>query len=149
MTNKKSDTVIDAIQRDHREVEQLLAAVSSASGQARRRAFDELAAKLRAHEAAEQKVVHPLTAEEGDADEARVLQAEESAASKALEKLEGLDVDSAQFERGFAKLRADVLAHAQEEERDEHPRLMADTPPDELERRKEQFEKAEREAARR
>ena len=113
------------------------------------RAFDELATKLKAHEAAEQKVVHPLTAEEGDADEARVLQAEESAASRALAKLEGLDVDSAPFETGFAKLKADVLAHAQEEERDEHPRLVQDTPADELERRKAQFEKVERETARR
>ena len=78
-----------------------------------------------------------------------MLQAEESAASQALAKLEGLDVDSAPFESGFAKLKADVLAHAQEEERDEHPRLVQDTPADELERRKAQFEKVEREAARR
>jgi hypothetical protein len=143
-----NDTVIDAIQRDHREVEQMLGAVMSVSGDARRQAFDRLATKLKAHEAAEQKVVHPLTAEEGDADEAQALQAEESAASKAIKQLEGLDVDSDEFERGFAKLKADVLAHAQEEESSEHPRLIQETPADELERRKEQFEQAEQEATR-
>ena len=146
MADEKS-TVIDAIQRDHREVEQLLEAVTSRSGDARRRAFDELAAKLKAHEAAEQKVVHPLTEEEGDADEAEALRAEESAASKALAGLVGLDVDSAEFERGFARLKADVLAHAQEEEHDEHPRLMAETSSDELQRRRQMFEDAERDAA--
>jgi hypothetical protein len=144
-TNKS--TVIDAIQRDHREVEQMLEAVTSASGEARRRAFDQLAAKLKVHEAAEQQVVHPLSAEEGNAGEAQVLEAEESAASRALQELEGLDVDSREFENGFARLKADVLAHAQEEEHDEHPRLMRDTPTEELERRKDMFEKAEREAA--
>jgi hypothetical protein len=145
---KNKSTVIDAIQRDHREVEQMLEAVTSASGDERRRAFDELAVKLKAHEAAEQQVVHPLTAEEGDAEEARVLEAEESAAAKAIKKLEGLDVDSPEFESAFARLKTDVLAHAQEEERDEHPRLLEETPVDELERRKVQFEQAERDAAR-
>jgi iron-sulfur cluster repair protein YtfE (RIC family) len=147
MAKDKIGTVIDAIQRDHREVEEMLEAVTSASGDARRDAFEKLAAKLKAHEAAEQQVVHPLTAEEGGADEARALQDEESAAARAIKKLEGLDVDSAEFEKSFASFKADVLAHAQEEERDEHPQLLRETPTDELERRKDQFEKAEREAA--
>ena len=143
----KDDTLIDAIQRDHREVEEMLEAVTSAKGSARRDAFEQLAAKLKAHEAAEQKVVHPLTVEEGDADEARALQAEESAASSALKELEGLDVDSPEFENAFARLKEDVLAHAEEEEHEEHPRLMRETSTDELERRKQMFEDAERDAA--
>ena len=113
-----------------------------------RDAFGRLAAKLKAHEAAEQKVVHPLAAHEGDADEAQALQAEESAASNALRELEGLDVDSREFESAFDRLKTDVLAHAQEEEREEHPRLMRETSMDELLRRKEMFEDAERDAAR-
>ena len=75
------------------------------------------------------------------------LRAEESAAEKALGELESLDVDSPEFERGFARLKADVLAHAQEEEREEHPRLMDETSPEELERRGQMFEDAERAAA--
>jgi hypothetical protein len=142
----ENSTVIDAIQRDHREVEQMLEAVTSRSGDARRQAFDRLAAKLKAHEAAEQQVVHTLAEEEGEADEAKALRAEESAASKALKELQDLDVDSAEFERGFARLKADVLAHAQEEEHDEHPRLMRETSVDELERRRQMFEDAERAA---
>ena len=149
MANDPSGTVIEAIQRDHRDVEQMLESVTSSSGDKRRRAFWELAAKLKAHEAAEQTVVHPLTAEEGNTAEAKALEAEESAASKALKKLEGVDVDSAEFESGFARLKADVLAHAKEEEHDEHPQLMRDTSPDELARRRQMFEDAERSAAKR
>ena len=107
MADQKSD-VIDAVRRDHREVEAMLEAVESSSGDERRRAFEQLGVKLKAHEAAEQKVVHPLTAEEGSADEVDTLLTEESAASSALKKLEGLDVDSAEFERGFARMKADV-----------------------------------------
>jgi iron-sulfur cluster repair protein YtfE (RIC family) len=147
VADDKSVGLVDAIQRDHREVEQMLEAVTSSSGDARRQAFEQLAAKLKAHETAEQKVVHPLTAEEGGADEAEALQAEESAAANALKKLEGLEVDSPDFERGFARLKADVLAHAQEEEQDEHPLLIRDTPDDELERRGQMFEAAEQDAA--
>ena len=141
------ETLIDAVRRDHREVAEMLQRVTSAAGEARRDAFAELAAELKAHEAAEQQIVHPLTVEEGDADEARALEAEESSASAALKKLEGLEVDSPEFESGFARLRADVLAHAQEEEQQEHPRLMRETSQDELERRKDMFEDAERVAS--
>ena len=147
MSDDRRTDLIAAIQRDHREVEQLLTTVTSASGDARRRAFAELADKLKAHEAAEQKVVHPLTEQEGDPEEAQALRAEESAAAKALGKLEGLDADSPEFERAFEQLKADVLAHAQEEERDEHPRLQRETSADELERRGEQFEAEEARAA--
>ena len=49
--------------------------------------------------------------------------------------------------RIFARLKTDVLAHAEEEEHDEHPRLLRDTPDDELQRRKQMFEDAERDAA--
>src|SRR3954469_8740562 len=148
MADDKSGTLIDAVQRDHREVERMLAAVESASGDGRYRAFEQLAAKLKAHEAAEQTVVHPLTAEEGHAEEAQALRAEESAAATALEQLERLDVDSTEFENGFTRLKNDVLAHAREEEHDEHPRLLRETPDDELQRRRQLFEDAERAAGR-
>ena len=52
---------------------------------------------------------------------------------------------SVQGERVFMR-RLNVLARAQEEEHDEHPRLMRDTSADELERRRQMFEDAERDA---
>jgi len=147
MPDTSSHNLIDAVQQDHREVERLLDAVESASGDARRDAFAQLVEKLKAHEAAEQKVVHPLTTELGDADEAEALEAEESAAEKAIKELEGLDVDSPEFEAGFARLRSDVVQHAEEEEREEHPLILSETSDDELQRRGAEFEAAERTAA--
>jgi hypothetical protein len=141
--------VVAAVQQDHREIEQMLAKVESASGNTRRQAFDRLATKMKAHESAEEQVVHPLAKQEGYADTVDELVDEEMTASKALEKLQGLDVDSDAFERAFSELKRDVLAHAQQEERDEHPGLMEDTPAEELERRAELFEQAEQNAARR
>ncbi len=147
MPDTASNNLIEAVQQDHREVERMLEAVESASGDVRRDAFSQLVEKLKAHEAAEQQVVHPLTTELGDADEAAALKAEESAAEKAIKELEGLDVDSPEFESGFARLRSDVLEHAEEEEREEHPLILSETSDDELQRRGAEFEKAEQAAS--
>jgi len=126
----------------------MLERVESASGDARREAFDRLATKMKAHETAEEQVVHPLAKEEGNADTVDELVDEEMTAARALEELEGLDVDSDEFESAFAELKRDVLAHARQEERDEHPRLMEETPAEELERRAGLFDQAEQDAAR-
>ncbi len=124
----------------------MLESVESASGAARRQAFDRLAGKLKAHEIAEEKVVHPLADKEGNSETVDELVDEETTASKALKKLDGMDVDSDEFEKAFAELKRDVLAHAQQEERDEHPQLMQDTSSEELDRRAKLFEQAEADA---
>jgi hypothetical protein len=90
--------------------------------------------------------VHPLAKQEGLGDTVDELVDEEMTASEALQRLETMDVDSDEFERAFGDLKRDVLAHAQQEERDEHPSLMQDTSPEELERRAGLFEQAEQQA---
>jgi hemerythrin superfamily protein len=146
VNNAEATGVVGAVQRDHREIEQMLDNVESSSGAKRQDAFARLAEKLQAHEAAEEKVVHPLAKDEGNAGTVDELVGEEQTASKALEKLQGLDVDSEAFEQAFQQLKRDVLAHAEQEERDEHPRLLEETPADELERREGMFEREERSA---
>ncbi len=143
MAETKGEGLIEVVQRDHREVERMLEAVTAASGESRRQAFEQLAEKLKAHEAAEQEVVHPLAASEGEAKEVAALRSEESAASTLLKELKGLDVDSPEFEEGFARLKADVSAHAEEEEHEEHPRLVSETSPEELQRQGQEFKKVE------
>lgn len=147
MTKQEPTGVVAAVQRDHREIEQLFEAVESAQGQSRRDAFDRLAGKLRAHEEAEEQVVHPLAKSDGIEGTVEELEQEEQTASTALGKLEGMDVDSDEFARAFTKLKRDALAHAQQEERDEHPRLLADIPTDELERSADAFDRVERSAS--
>lgn len=147
MSNGQVTGVVALVQQDHREIEQMLDRVETSGGAARRDAFDRLASKMKAHETAEEQVVHPLAKQEGNADTVDELVGEENTASQALQRLEGMDVDSDEFERAFAELKRDVLAHAQQEEREEHPGLMHDTPADELERRADLFEQAEEDAA--
>jgi hemerythrin superfamily protein len=144
---QQNPDLIAAVRRDHREIEQMIDAVESTSGGERREALDRLVQKLKAHETAEEEVVHPLAKDEGNEQTVGALIAEETAASRALAKLEGLDTDSRGFDEAFASLKRDVLAHAQQEERDEHPRLAQQTPNDELARRGAMFEKAENDAA--
>ena len=57
--------------------------------------------------------------------------------------LAGMDTGSREFAVAFAELKRDVIAHAQQEERDEHPQLLADTPAAELDRRVARFEQVE------
>ena len=146
MSNGQVTGVVATVQQEHRKIEQMLDRVESASGDDRRDAFDRLASKMKAHEMAEEAVVHPLAQQEGNADTVESLIDEENTASRALARLEAMDVDSDEFETAFAQLKRDVLAHAQEEEREEHPKLMHDTSSEELDRRAEMFERAEREA---
>lgn len=147
MSNGQVTGVIAAVQQEHREIEQMLDRVESASGDTRRDAFGRLASKMKAHEMAEEKVVHPLAEQEGNGGTVEMLVDEESTASQALARLEAMDVDSKEFEKAFSELKRDVLAHAQQEEREEHPGLMQDTSSEELERRAGLFEQAERDAA--
>ena len=64
-----SDTnVIDLIQHDHQEIEALLARVADRGNSTRSEAFDQLAAHLARHEAAEQAVVRPEIAKIDDSE---------------------------------------------------------------------------------
>jgi hemerythrin superfamily protein len=138
--------VLAAVQRDHRQIEQMIATVERTSGNAKQDAFEDLVRKLAVHETAEEMVVHPLTKEVGAGQVADSVLGEEDKAKKALSDLDGMDVTSSEFETKFAKIKTDVLAHAQHEERDEHPRIMQTEPREKLERLASVFEMAEKTA---
>jgi len=138
--------VIAAVQRDHREIEQLFATVESTRGDARREAFEDLVRKLAVHETAEEEVVHPLAKDVGADDVAQDVLAEEDEAKTALSNLDGMDVTSADFGSQLEQFKSEVIAHATHEEREEHPRIMANTEPEKLEKLERVFEMAEKTA---
>ncbi|HEX5095003.1 MAG TPA: hemerythrin domain-containing protein [Acidimicrobiia bacterium] len=144
--NHSETDVVDAIRKDHREIEQMLAAVESAQGTAKKDAFDQLARKLSAHEAAEEEVVHPLTEDLGATDVAASVEMEESEASVLLSDMASMDVASSEFEAAFQKLKLAVMAHARHEESEEHPRLKENESPDYLVQLADEYESAEEEA---
>jgi hypothetical protein len=142
----QNQTVIDEIQRDHREIETMLDRVAAGSGAERSAAFAALADHLAKHEAAEQAVVRPEM-DEVDADEAEDRDAEESTADAMIAQLRGMDPDSAEFEDLFATFRQAVLEHAQHEETEEHPELEANVSTERLVEMADEFVEAENQAS--
>src|SRR5207237_6316159 len=127
---------------DHRQIEQMLSKVELATGTARQEAFGELVRKLAVHETAEEEVVHPLAREVGAEDVVDAVLHEEDEAKKTLARLDGVDVTSADFDARFAQIKADVTAHAQHEEQEEHARILQNAPREKLERLASVFELA-------
>lgn len=112
------------------------ATAAAARGDTRAEAFVRLRRLLAVHETAEEEIVHPKARQELPAGESVVEQrlAEERQAKQALRELEDLDPDpdSADFDAKFGKLRQDVLAHAEAEEREEFAALAEQLDEDQL-----------------
>jgi hypothetical protein len=115
--------LIQVIRQDHAEITSLLAAVGDNPSVEN---FGRLARKIEVHETTEQEIVHPLAASvDGGEPVAHMRLAEESAGTKALEQLEAMGVDDPGFAAAFAAFRGAVLSHAEHEEGEEHPKLVA------------------------
>lgn len=142
---EETTNVIDVIQRDHQQIEVLLARVADHHEPERDAAFDDLAALLVRHEAAEEAVVRPEVAKI-DGTEAQARNNEEATADAMLARLRVIDVASPGFDSLFAEFRDAVLRHAHHEEGEEHPKLQAGLDPDKLEDMGEQFLEMERDA---
>jgi phage terminase small subunit len=120
-------TVIDLLLEQHALIEELFQLVETSEGEAKQAAFDELAALLQMHEAAEAELVHPLAAQDADSGE-EVINARLEEEDEAKDLLAGLmesGIGAASFDPDFQALRAAVLEHATREERYEFNRLKA------------------------
>ncbi len=116
--------VVDFLQDQHRQVRGLLEQVRASAPSQRQAPFDAVRELLARHETGEEMVIRPVTRTlpSGNAI-AQSRMNEENEAKKALADLEKLDVGSDEFMSSFDVFRADVLKHAEEEERDEFPAL--------------------------
>jgi hemerythrin superfamily protein len=119
------DGVTAVIGPQHERVKALLAAVGQQTGGKRATAFYQLRLLLALHETAEEQVIHPQVQRLLEFRERAFLDriAEEQTAAQAIRALEGLDVDSDQFNASFGPLAASVTEHAAAEESDEWPAL--------------------------
>lgn len=144
--NGTAEGLVTAVQEVHRQIKSLLNEV--ADGTDRERAFERLAKVAAAHEAAEQRVVHPLTARaRGGKSVAAERVEEEHKGEEVLDKLKKMGPGDPGFEALFSKFRAAVLEHAENEERDEHPILQRELSADESRRAAEEFRNAQSVAA--
>jgi len=120
-----SKDVIGFLKGQHEQIKGLFENVVAARGAKREKIFVELKSLLSAHEAAEEKVVHPEAKQTlpGGPAEVAARVGEETEAKKALAALSQLDVSSDEFETKIRKLQGAVLAHAKSEEKEEFDKL--------------------------
>ena len=117
--------VVAILLEQHARIRDLFARLSRVTGEDRQRAFDELRALLAVHEAAEELIVRPVAKKTAGADEADARNSEEKEASEVLRKLESMDVAGPEFLAVLAEFERAVGEHAEHEEREEFPAIVA------------------------
>lgn len=118
--------IVQLLLTQHTRIRELFAQVREASGPAKERLFGELRQLLVSHEAAEEMIVRPVTRAAATGGKvAAERNSEESDATRLLAGLEQMGTSSPQFDTELARLEASVAAHAQREESDEFPLLLA------------------------
>lgn len=117
--------VIGILLRQHARIQELFSDIESATGEHKRHAFDELRALLAVHETAEEMVLRPVTRKTAGEEVARARMAEEDEATKVLKHLEKLDTGSAEFDQQLAGFKQAVVDHAEHEEHEEFPAIIA------------------------
>lgn len=126
--NDERHDVVDLLLAQHQRIRSMFEEVLQAKGEARQERFEELRRFLAVHETAEEMVVHPRVraADDGRAIvEARL--DEENSAKKLLADLDGMSWTDPGFGTGLVALKTAVLAHAENEEREEFPVLRRHT----------------------
>lgn len=133
---------------DHQEAKRLLDRFDSLPASQRDQAFCEVTYELVRHEVAEEEVVYPALRRyvDGGDDIADMRIAEQSTAEQLLADMEKAGVESPEFSSMFVKLRTDVLAHAEAEERTVFPELTSCIGADDLRQLGRRYETAKKAA---
>lgn len=118
------DDIVGILRHQHALIPDLFSEVHGSTGAHRRRAFNELRALLAVHEAAEEMVLRPVTAEIARS-VADARNREEKEAARLLRELERTDIHSEEFRRRLTAFQKAVIRHAEHEENDEFPILRA------------------------
>lgn len=107
--------VLELLTAQHREVDELFARIE-AGGSDRRALFGELADKLAAHAAAEERVFYPAVMSRATTDQLHEAVEEHLSIKRLLADLGVLDVDAPAFRAKLSVLKEQVTHHAHKEE---------------------------------
>lgn len=119
--------VVRILLEQHVRIRELFAEVKGTAGEPKQHAFDELRALLAVHETAEEMILRPVTSQVTDGKAvADARNHEEAEANKVLAELEHLDTASAEFDALLAQFEQSVVHHAEHEEAEEFPRVLAE-----------------------
>ncbi|MEU6852169.1 hemerythrin domain-containing protein [Actinacidiphila alni] len=117
--------VVALLLEQHARIRGLFARIALGEGDEKKAAFDQLRGLLAVHEAAEELILRPVAKKTAGESEADARNAEEKEASRVLKQLESMDVASPEFESAIAEFEQAVSAHAEHEEREEFPAIVA------------------------
>ena len=118
-------SILAVLYNQHARIRELFDLVQSTDGPARQTAFDDLRETLAVHEAGEELVVRPVTRKLAGPRVVDARDQEESEAAHLLAELEKHDVGSTEFTRMLAELEKAVSDHAENEEIEEFPHILA------------------------
>jgi hemerythrin superfamily protein len=127
--------VVDILTADHRDVTALIAEIWTVRDPLIRRDLTDTAiSELVRHAVAEEMYVYPAMRKHlPDGDEAVEHDIEEhNELERAMKRLEGLDVDSPEFDTTLRDLETILADHVQDEEAEQFPELRRRIPRDEL-----------------
>ncbi len=125
MTTPPPDDVLTSLREEHREIARRLVALDSAM-ETRAEEFRKLTDELSRHEASEERVVYPILMQlPGGLSVADARIAEQAELEQQLARMERVDIESHEFRRELASLKAAVMAHANNEERHVFPLLAS------------------------
>jgi len=117
--------VVRVLLEQHARIRELFTLVQESPARARREPFDELRALLAVHETAEEMVLRPRADGDDWKHVAEERNQEEREANKVLADLEGLDPQSEAFLAKLTSFQESVDSHADAEETEEFPRVLA------------------------
>src|SRR4051812_16466642 len=133
-TERQQQDVVELLVSQHNSVRALVERTKAATPSQRREHFEALIRLLAVHETAEEEVVYPVVRRRVPDGEAIAVArlAEEDQAKKALSGLEKVDPANDDFMPLFSKVEPMISAHAEAEEREVFPALLANEDPDKL-----------------
>ncbi|MFJ9914268.1 hemerythrin domain-containing protein [Actinacidiphila glaucinigra] len=124
--------VVRILLQQHAHIRDLFSNVKKTRGDERQQWFDKLRATLAVHETAEEMILRPVAKRTAGEAEVEARNLEEKFASETLAELETMDVDSAEFDTKFAYFERAVIKHAEREEQQEFPAVLAGCDQDQL-----------------
>jgi hemerythrin superfamily protein len=120
--------VTKMLEADHRQAEELFAAIEKADGPKRQPMIGELVTALRAHMELEEAVVYPPMEKVTGKESVQEANTEHELARKGLDDMVGLAPDEPGFGAALAAVKAGISHHVAEEENDIFPKLRKDGP---------------------
>jgi iron-sulfur cluster repair protein YtfE (RIC family) len=114
------------LEADHRQAEELFAAIESAEGKDRQPMIDELATALRAHMQLEEEVLYPAMGKVTGKEAVEEANTEHDLARAGLEQMLGLAPAEPGFGAALDAVKAGITHHVHEEETEVFPELRKD-----------------------